>query len=102
MIGITFVLRDGSEKAVEAETGQTLMNVAKINEIDIEAACGGALACSTCHVIVDSVWYGKLPAPLIDETDMLDLASSLTRMSRLACQINLTEAMDGLKVALPK
>ncbi len=102
MLRIDFTLRDGTHKIVEAEPGQTLMNVAKTHDLDIEAACGGAMACSTCHVVVDPSWYGKLPQPTVDETDMLDLASSLTRTSRLACQINLIETMNGLKVTLPK
>ncbi len=94
-------MRDGARRIVQAEIGQNLMVVAKNNDIDIEGACGGAMACSTCHLIIDPAWYGKLPKPSVDETDMLDLATGLTRTSRLGCQIVLTEAMDGLEVRLP-
>jgi ferredoxin, 2Fe-2S len=102
MPNIVFILRDGARKTVAAKTGATLMQAAKDNGIDIEGACGGAMACSTCHVIVDPAWYGRLPPPAMDETDMLDLAPHLTRTSRLGCQITLTDSMDGLTVTLPK
>jgi len=69
--------------------------------VDIEGACEGSLACSTCHVIVDPEWYNKLEKPTEDEEDMLDLAYGLTRTSRLGCQIVLTDKLDGLVVKLP-
>lgn len=99
---VIFVDGYKQERVFEAETGQTLLDVAKKNDIDeIEGACGGAMACATCHVIVDPEWYGKLPPPVTDEVDMLDLASGLTKTSRLGCQIRLTDVLDGLKVKLP-
>ena len=99
---VTFIFPNGNRRELNAEIGQTLLDVARANGIDeIEGACGGAMACSTCHVIVDPVWYGKLPPPAVDETDMLDLAPGLTRTSRLGCQIRLTEALNGLTVKLP-
>jgi ferredoxin len=102
MLHITFLFPGNQKRDVGAVSGQTLLEVVRANGIDeIEGACGGAMACSTCHVIVDPSWYGKLPPPASDETDMLDLASGLTRTSRLGCQIKLTEAMDGLIVKLP-
>jgi len=102
MIKITFLFAGNRKHTIEAKIGQTLLDIAKENAIDeIEGACGGAMACSTCHVIVDPSWYGKLPSPAMDETDMLDLASGLTKTSRLGCQIRLTEALDGLTVRVP-
>lgn len=102
-LNVTFIMRDGDERKVTAEAGQTLLEVARAHKIDeIEGACGGALACSTCHVIVDPDWYKKLPAPTDDETDMLDLAAGITRTSRLGCQVRLTNNMDGLIVKLPE
>lgn len=102
-IKIFFVMRDGRTREIFAQSGQTLLEVARQNGVDeIEGACGGAMACSTCHVIVDPKWYAKIPTPNDDETDMLDLATGLTRTSRLGCQIRLTDAMDGLIVKLPQ
>src|SRR6201996_1319980 len=98
---ITFILNDGSNREIEAQTGQSLREVAVANGLDVEGACGGAMACSTCHMIVDPAWYGKLPPPVEDETDMLDLAPGLTRTSRLGCQIKMTDALNGLTVTLP-
>jgi len=69
--------------------------------VPLEGACEGSLACSTCHVIVDSAWYGKLQTASEDEEDMLDLAFGLTHTSRLGCQIKMSEELDGLVVKLP-
>jgi 2Fe-2S ferredoxin len=99
---MTFILRDGTPQEVEAPIGLSILEVAHRNAIDIEGACEGSLACSTCHVIVDKAWYDKLPAATEDEEDMLDLAFGLTRTSRLGCQVIINEALDGLVVALPK
>jgi 2Fe-2S ferredoxin len=99
---MTFILRDGTPQEVEAPVGLSILEVAHRNSIDIEGACEGSLACSTCHVIVDKAWYDKLPAATEDEEDMLDLAFGLTRTSRLGCQVIINEALDGLIVALPK
>ena len=103
MPNVIYILRDGEKRQIAAENGQSLMILAQQNGLDVEGACGGAMACSTCHVIVDKGWYGKLPPPSSDETDMLDLAPGLTRTSRLGCQTGkMTEALDGLTVKLPK
>ena len=102
MAKMTFVLRDGTAKVVEAPIGLSILEVAHRNSIDIEGACEGSLACSTCHVIVDKEWYDRLPPASEDEEDMLDLAFGLTRTSRLGCQIVINEALDGLVVTLPK
>jgi len=100
-ITITFIEKSGTRHNVQAEIGQSLLKVAHANNIPIEGACGGAMACSTCHVIVDPAWTGKLPPASEDETDMLDLAAGVTKTSRLGCQIKVTAALDGLVVRLP-
>ncbi|HXR88085.1 MAG TPA: ferredoxin family 2Fe-2S iron-sulfur cluster binding protein [Stellaceae bacterium] len=99
---MTFIQRDGSRREVEAPIGLSVLEIAHRNDIDIEGACEGSLACSTCHVIVDSEWYELLKDATEDEEDMLDLAFGLTQTSRLGCQIIMTEELDGLTVRLPQ
>lgn len=101
MSKMTFIDRDGNELTVEAPLGNTILDIAHANDIDIEGACEGCMACSTCHVVVEPDWYKKLAAPSEDEEDMLDLVFGLTRTSRLGCQIEITKEMDGLRVQLP-
>ena len=96
-----FVEKSGSEREVDAPLGLSVLEIAHQNDIDIEGACEGSLACSTCHVIVDADWYKKLTRATEDEEDMLDLAFGLTATSRLGCQIVMTPALDGLRVKLP-
>ena len=96
-----FILRDGSRREVDAPLGLSVLEIAHKHGIDIEGACEGSLACSTCHVIVDGPWFPKLAKPTEDEEDMLDLAFGLTETSRLGCQIIMSDALDGLVVALP-
>lgn len=98
---MTFVGRDGVARVVPAPVGDSLLDISRDNDIDIEGACDGNMACATCHVIVDEAWAGRLPAPSEEEEDMLDLAFNLTPTSRLGCQIRITEALDGLVVTLP-
>ncbi len=98
---MTFIYSDGTEVEVEAPLGQSVLEIAHKNEIPLEGACEGSLACSTCHVIVEKQFYDKLTDASEDEEDMLDLAFGLTHTSRLGCQIIMTEALDGLRVALP-
>lgn len=98
---MTFVEPNGNRREVDAPLGLSVLEIAHKNDIDIEGACEGSLACSTCHVIVDPSWYGKLPGATEDEEDMLDLAFGLTKTSRLGCQIVMTAALDGLVVKLP-
>ncbi|HVY15858.1 MAG TPA: ferredoxin family 2Fe-2S iron-sulfur cluster binding protein [Rhodopila sp.] len=98
---MTFIERDGTRREVEVAAGYSLLEIAHKFGIDIEGACEGSLACSTCHVIVDPEWYPKLRKPTEDEEDMLDLAYALTKTSRLGCQIVLTDELDGLVVKLP-
>ncbi len=99
---ITFIERDGSHRDVEVPAGTSVMEAGRDHGLDIEGACEGAMACSTCHVIVDADWYDKLEPASEDEEDMLDLAFGLTKRSRLGCQIEMTDELDGLTVALPK
>lgn len=101
-IKVVFTLGGDKFREATAEPGQTLLQVARMAGIDLEGACGGSLACATCHVVVDAAWYGKLPAPKEEELAMLELAPGRTRTSRLGCQIVLTEALDGLKIHPPK
>ncbi len=98
---MVFVERDGTRREVEAPNGLSVLEIAHKHGIDIEGACEGSLACSTCHVIVDGAWFGKLAKPTEDEEDMLDLAFGLTQTSRLGCQVKMTEELDGLTVRLP-
>ena len=98
---MVFIERDGTPREVDAPLGLSVLEVAHRNGIDIEGACEGSLACSTCHVIIDPEWYELLKDATGDEEDMLDLAFSLCKTSRLGCQIIITEELDGLTVALP-
>jgi len=102
MVKITFIQPDDSEQVVETEPGMTLMEAAKLNNIPgIEAECGGACACATCHVYVDEAWRDKTGTPSQMEEDMLDFAFDVRESSRLSCQIKLTPELDGLKVRVP-
>ena len=96
-----FVERDGTRREVDAPLGDSVLEIARRHDIDIEGACEGSLACSTCHVIVDPEWYELLNEASEDEEDMLDLAFNLTKTSRLGCQIVMTDKLDGLVVRLP-
>jgi len=98
---MVFIDPDGTRHEVEAPIGLSVLEVAHRNGIDIEGACEGSLACSTCHVIVDPADFDRLEEPSEDEEDMLDLAFGLTKTSRLGCQIVMTEELDGLTVRLP-
>jgi len=98
---MVFIEQNGTRHEVEAPLGLSVLEIAHRNGIDLEGACEGSLACSTCHVVVDAEWYDLLKEAAEDEEDMLDLAFGLTRTSRLGCQIIITEELDGLTVSLP-
>ena len=98
---MTFIDRDGSHHEVDAPVGLSVLEIAHANNIDLEGACEGSLACSTCHVVVSPEDYERLTEATEDEEDMLDLAFGLTRTSRLGCQIIMSEELDGLTVRLP-
>ncbi len=98
---MTFIERDGTRREVDAPVGLSVLEIAHKHDVDIEGACEGSLACSTCHVIVDAAWFKKLEGATEDEEDMLDLAFGLTQTSRLGCQIVMNTDLDGLVVKLP-
>ena len=98
---VIFELPAGERREIDAELGKSLLVTAQQNDIDIEGACEGAMACSTCHLIVSEDWFEKLPDASEEEEDMLDLAYGLTRTSRLGCQITVTEDLDGLVIRVP-
>ena len=98
---IIFIVPDGMSREVDAPVGKSILDIAQSNDFDVEGACEGSLACSTCHVIVDPQWYNRLRPAEEEETDMLDLAYGLTRTSRLSCQLLMTEELDGLVINLP-
>ena len=102
---VTFIFPDGSRRDVDAPVGLSLMEIAQKHDIDeIEGACGGCMACATCHMYVHPEWQEKcMPEGerSDEEEDMLDLAFDVRDESRLGCQIMMTEELDGLIVALP-
>ncbi|MBA4249682.1 MAG: 2Fe-2S ferredoxin [Candidatus Puniceispirillum sp.] len=98
---INFVTSQGDIKTVDAPVGLSILEIAHRNNVDLEGACEGSLACSTCHVIIDPEWFDLLQEPTEDEEDMLDLAFGLTHTSRLGCQIRMTDELDGITVKLP-
>ena len=104
MAKITYIEHDGKEHVVDVANGMTVMEGARDNNIPgIEADCGGACACSTCHVYVDAAWADKIPAKDAMEEDMLDFAFKPDPVtSRLTCQLKVTDAMDGLRVQMPE
>jgi len=101
MIRVTFINADGDVHNVDAQEGQSLLEVAQAAGQPLEGTCEGQMACSTCHVIIDKDWFDKLPRAVEDEEDMLDLASGARRTSRLSCQILLTPELDGITVHIP-
>ncbi len=98
---VHFIARDGTTSTVTAENGARLLDVAQADGQPLEGTCEGDLACATCHVVIDPGDFARLPPASEDEEDMLDLARHATRTSRLACQIRLTAALDGLTVRMP-
>lgn len=103
---ITFIMQDGTPNEVDAPPGLSVMEIAQKHGIEqIEGACGGSLACATCHVYVHPDWADKtMPdggEKSLEEEDMLDLAFDVRRTSRLSCQIMMSDDLDGLTVALP-
>lgn len=99
-MNVTF-LKNDQEFKVTGEVGQTLFEVAQNNGVPMESGCNGNLACGQCHVIVDKEWFDKLPKATDRENDVLDFVFDLEEHSRLACQIKLTEDLDGIVVRIP-
>ncbi|GEQ68262.1 hypothetical protein JCM33374_g1929 [Metschnikowia sp. JCM 33374] len=100
-LNITFISKDGVQETFQVAEGDNILDIAQANNLDMEGACGGSCACSTCHVIVDPEYYDEIPEPDDDENDMLDLAFGLTETSRLGCQIKMSKELDGIRIALP-
>ena len=103
MIKLKFIEHDGTEHEVDADAGGSLMQAAADNLVPgIDGDCGGGCACGTCHVKVDAVWLEKLPAADAMESSLLDMTPERSDNSRLSCQIQITEALDGMVVTLPE
>ena len=101
MTKITYIEFDGKEHAVDVRNGLTVMEGAIKNNVPgIDADCGGACACATCHVYIEDGWYEKLLPPSEAETDMLDMALAVLPNSRLSCQLTCSDELDGIKVTL--
>ncbi len=99
---ISFIDADGTVREVEAKLGNTIMETAIRHSIPgIEAECGGACSCATCHVYIDDAWAAKVGKAVAMEEDMLDFAFEVKPTSRLSCQIKMTDALDGLVVQVP-
>lgn len=103
MAKITYVDHEGNESVVEATNGESVMEAAIKNSIPgIDADCGGACACATCHVYVDEAFMDKVGSPEDMEQSMLDFAENVQSNSRLSCQISVSDDLDGLKVTTPE
>jgi ferredoxin, 2Fe-2S len=102
MLRVVFIDSGGVRRELDVSPGSSLLEIARANGIDIEGRCEGSLACSTCHIIVDPAWFGRLAEASEDEQDMLDtVAVGLTATSRLGCQVRVTAELDGIVVHLP-
>jgi ferredoxin len=99
---LTFVNRDGSRTSVQAAFGKSILEVAHENNVELEGACEGSMACSTCHVILESRVFDSLENPCEREEDLLDLAPGLTDTSRLSCQVRIDERVEGAEIRLPR
>ena len=100
-VSVIFVTARGERVPVTGQSGDRLLEVGQNAGMPLEGTCEGQMACSTCHVIVAPEWFDRLPAAVDDEEDMLDLATGVTRTSRLSCQIRLEPALDGLEIRIP-
>jgi ferredoxin len=102
VIRVRFISADGETVSeVDAPVGSRLLDLAQANGQPLEGTCEGAMACSTCHVVVDAADFARLPPATEPEEDMLDFAAAATRNSRLACQIWLDETLGSLTVRMP-
>ncbi|MFK7866734.1 MAG: 2Fe-2S iron-sulfur cluster-binding protein [Alphaproteobacteria bacterium] len=100
MVKLNITDTDGSVHAIDAKAGDSLMQAAVDAGLDVRAECGGSLACATCHMYIDPEWFDKLSEKSEDEADMLDFADQVKPTSRLSCQIDLDETLDGLCVTI--
>ena len=101
MVRVRFIDRDGTATEAEGEVGTSLLEVGQAAGMPLEGTCEGQRACSTCHVVVAREWFDRLEPASEEEEDMLDLAAAVTRTSRLSCQIELSEDLDGIEVRIP-
>ena len=100
---ITFIDYEGTERSVDANVGETIMEAATSNDIPgIDADCGGACACATCHVYIAPDWFAKVGDPEDLEAEMLDVAEEVRENSRLACQLTISDELDGIVVVTPE
>ena len=97
-----FLIKDKNKKKIKVEEEITILDIAFREKLDIEGSCGGEMACSTCHIIIDSIWYSKLLPPCMNEKEMLKLLPNYDKNSRLGCQILITKNLDGLHFRIPK
>lgn len=101
LVKVCFFTADGEKVMAEGQVGTNLLELGQACGMPLEGTCEGQMACSTCHVIVAAEWFAKLSAASPEEEDMLDLAAGVAPTSRLSCQIELTEALDGIEVHIP-
>lgn len=101
MVKVIFISPDGQSKEVEAAAGTRVLEIAQANGIEMEGACEGAMACSTCHVILSDADFERFPAPREEEDDLLDLAFGAKPTSRLGCQLEIDAAHEGVRLYLP-
>lgn len=98
---VVFCLPGGRTREVRVAPGTTLLEAARAGGVAVEGACGGSMACATCHVIFDETTFERLDEPSLEEDEMLDLAKDVTATSRLGCQVRLERDLDGLRVHVP-
>lgn len=101
MVAITFITAKGEEVRVEAQEGASVLDVAQANGVDMEGACEGSMACSTCHVILSDADFGRFPEPKEEEDDLLDLAFAAKPTSRLGCQLLISKEHEEAVFHLP-
>ena len=99
---IRIILKDGNyRKSFKVKEDETILDIARKENFELEGSCEGSLACSTCHIIVSSPWYKKLGKPTTEELELLEILPNYTKNSRLGCQIKLTKELDGIEISLP-
>lgn len=101
LIKVNFVTANGEKVTAEGAAGTNLLALGQAASMPLEGTCEGQMACSTCHVVISAEWFGRLPPASEEEEDMLDLAAGVSATSRLSCQIELTQELDGIEVLMP-
>lgn len=100
MVGIIVTTRDGEERTLDAPDSEALMYCLRDNNADVEAVCGGVCSCATCHIYVDPQWIGRLAVPSEEEQALLEELTEARDNSRLSCQIDVSPALDGLRITV--